>query len=106
MRKNNIFGADKSSSVHIANKNKDILFPGQGPTQGLDDTTLTAKAKYHINFPKTRKRFVLHLDYHGSKSCLLVNTTKIYYFKAKVFDYTPCLGNISKDFTVNMKKQD
>ena len=106
MRKNNIFGADKSSSVHIANKNKDILFPGEGPTQGLDDTTLTAKAKYHINFPKARKRFVLHLDYHGSKSCLLVNTTKIYYFKAKVFDYTPCLGNISKDFTVNMKKQD
>ena len=31
-----------SSSVHIDNKNKDIL----RPTQKLYDTTLTAKAKY------------------------------------------------------------
>ena len=37
----NIFGADKSSSVHIDNKNKDILIIGERPTQGLDDTTLT-----------------------------------------------------------------
>ena len=26
-----------SSSVHIYNKNKDILILGEGPTQGLDD---------------------------------------------------------------------
>ena len=44
------FGADVSSSVHIDNKNKDILILGEGPTQGLDDTTLTAKAIYPINF--------------------------------------------------------
>ena len=29
---------------------KDILILGQGPTQGLDDTTLTAETKYPINF--------------------------------------------------------
>ena len=29
---------------------KDILVLGQGPTQGLDDTTITAEDKYHINF--------------------------------------------------------
>ena len=29
-----------SSSVHIGNKNKDILILGEGPTQGLDDTKL------------------------------------------------------------------
>ena len=40
-----IFGADMSSSVHIDNKNKDILIIGEGPTQGLDDTILTAEAK-------------------------------------------------------------
>ena len=42
-----------SSSVHIDNKNKDILILGKGPTQGLSDTTLTAKAKYPINFTQS-----------------------------------------------------
>ena len=37
------FGADMSSSVHIDNKGKDILIIGEGPTQGLDYTTLTEK---------------------------------------------------------------
>ena len=54
-----IFGADMSSSVHVDNKNKDILIFGEGPTQGLDNTTLTAEAKYPINFTKSGKRFVL-----------------------------------------------
>ena len=45
-----IFGTDMSSSVHIDNKNKDILILGEGTTQGLDDTTLTAEVKYPINF--------------------------------------------------------
>ena len=36
-----------SSSVHIDNKRKDISSIGEGPTQGLDDTTLTAE---EINF--------------------------------------------------------
>ena len=39
-----------SSSVHIDNKNKDILSLDEGPTQGLDDTTLIAEAIYPINF--------------------------------------------------------
>ena len=44
-------------SVHIGNKNKDILNLGEKSTQGLDDTTLTAEAKYPINFTQPRKRF-------------------------------------------------
>ena len=60
-----IFGADISSSVHVDNKNKDILIFGEGPTQGLDDTTLTTIAKYPINFTQPRKRFVLSLPYKG-----------------------------------------
>ena len=40
-----IFGADMSSSVHIGNKNKDVLILGEGPTQGLDSTTLTGETK-------------------------------------------------------------
>ena len=41
-----IFGRDISSSVDIDNKNKNILILGEGPTQGLDDTTLTAEVIY------------------------------------------------------------
>ena len=72
------FGADMSSSVHADNKGKDILILGGGPTQGLDDTTLIAKAKYPINFTKSGKRFVLSLHYNGSNSFLFVNATKVY----------------------------
>ena len=43
-----------------------------------------------------------------SSSYLFIDATKIYRFKAKVSemkDYTPCLGNISKDFTTNNMKE-
>ena len=72
-----ILRADMSSSVHVDNKNKDILILGEGPTQGLDGTTLTAEAKYPINFTQPRKRFELSLHYNGSSSFLFVNATKI-----------------------------
>ena len=45
-----ISGVDISSSVHDDNKKKNILFLGIGPTQGLDDTILTAEGQYSINF--------------------------------------------------------
>ena len=77
------FGADMSSSVHVDNKNKDILILGERPTQALDDTTLTAEVRYPINFTQPNKRFVLSLHYNGSNSFLFVNATKIYHFKAK-----------------------
>ena len=48
----------------IDNNNKGILILGEGPTQGLDDSTLTAKAKYLINFARSGERFVLSLDYN------------------------------------------
>ena len=97
------------SSVHIDNKNKDILILGE---QGLDDTTLTAEAKYPASFKQSEKRFVLILQYNGSNSFLFVNATKIYQFKAKDSEIKSCklcLGNISKEFTINnmkKKKQD
>ena len=31
--------------MHVDNMGKDILILGEGPTQGLDDTTLTAEPK-------------------------------------------------------------
>ena len=78
-----IFGTDISSSVYIDNKNKDILILGEKPTQGLDDTTLTAEGKYPIIFTQSGKRFVLSLHYNGSSSFLFVNPAKIYQLKAK-----------------------
>ena len=61
-----------------------------------------------MSFTQTSKRFVLILRYNGTNSFLLINATKLYQFKAKnseIKDYTLCLGNISKDFTINTKKQ-
>ena len=78
-----IFGADVSSSAHDDSKKKDILILGERLIQELDDTKLTAEAKYPINFTQSRKTFVLSLHYNGIKSFLFVNSTKIYQFKAK-----------------------
>ena len=96
-----------SSSVHFDNKNNDILIRTEGSTQGLDGTTLTAEKKYSINFIVSRKKFCLRLHYNGANSNLFVNGTKIIKFKAKDSEIVAiplCLGNISKDFSVdNMK---
>ena len=102
-----IFGVDMSSSVHVDNKKKDILILGKGPTQGLEHT-LTAEKMYSINFTVTKKKFCLSLHYNGANSYLFVNGTEIYKFKAKdseIVAASLCLGNISKDWSVdNMKK--
>ena len=52
-----IFGVGMSSSAHIDNKKKDILILGEGPTQGLDGTTLTVEKKYSINFTVSSRKF-------------------------------------------------
>ena len=96
------------SPVYVDNKGKDILILGEGPTQGLDGTKFTAEAKYPINFTQSGKRFALSLHYNGSNSFLFVNATKVYQFKAKnleIKDYALCLGNVSKDFTINNMKK-
>ena len=63
---------------------------------------------YSINFTKNNKKFCLNLHYNGGNSYLFVNGREIYKLKAKDSEIsaTPsCLGNISKDWTVdNMKK--
>ena len=62
-----------------------------------------------INFTVNYKKFCLSLHYNGAKSYLFVNGTEIHKFKAKDSEIvaTPlCLGNVSKDFSVdNTKKQ-
>ena len=103
-----IFGADMSSSVHIDNEKRNILILDEGPTQGLDDTILTEEAIYPTNFIQLNKRFVLSLNSNESNSFLFVNVTKIYQFKAKdsqIKDSILCLGNTSKNFTINNIKK-
>ena len=96
-----------SSSVHVDNKGKDILILGKGPTQGLPEYSLTAEKIYSVNFTDHRKKCCLSLHYNGANSYLFVNSTEIIKFKAKDSNIiaTPlCLGNISKDWSVdNMK---
>ena len=96
-----------SSSAHIDNKKKDILVLGKGSTQGLEHT-LTAEKLNAIIFTVTNKIFFfLSLHYNGANSYLFVNETEIYKFKAKdsqILVGPICLGNISKDWSVdNMK---
>ena len=65
-----------SSSVHTDSKKKDILILGKCPTQGLDDTTLSAEAQYSNSFSRSNRKFCLILHYNGSSSLLFVNATK------------------------------
>ena len=101
-----IFEAEMSSSAHIDNKKKDLLVLGIGLTQGLEHT-LTAEKMYSINFTVTKKKLCLSLHYNGSNSYLSINGTEIFKFKAKdskIVAAPLCLGNISKDWSVdNMK---
>ena len=63
---------------------------------------------YSINFTEHNKKFYSRLYYNGANSCLFVNGTEIIKFKAsdsEIVAASSCLGNISKDFSVdNMKK--
>ena len=99
--------SDMGSSAHIDNKKKDILVLGKGPIQGLEHT-LTAEKIHLINFTVTKKKLCLSLHYNGANSYLFVNGTEIYKLKANGSETVAsplCLGNISKDWSVdNMRK--
>ena len=66
------------------------------------------KKLHSINFTKTNTKFCLSLHYNEANSYLFVNGIGIHKFKGKDYEIvaTPlCLGNISKDVSLeNMKK--
>ena len=97
-----------NSTPHIDNKGKDILILGIGPTQGLDEQSLTAEKLYSINFTKEYTNFCLSLHCNGANSYLFVNGTEIIRFKANNSNIVArllCSGKISKDCsTYNMRK--
>ena len=94
--------------ILVYNLEKNILVPGEGLTQGLNDTKITAEANYPTNFTRSGRRFVLSLHYNGSNSFLFVTAMKTYQFKAidpKIKPYSFGLGNMLIDFTIdNMNK--
>ena len=99
-----------SPSPHMDNKKKDILILGKGTMQGLEHKhILAAEILYSINFTKHNTKFCLSLHYIGANSYLFVNGTEITKFKAKDSEipaYLLCLGNISKDWSVdNVEKK-
>ena len=97
-----------NSSIHIDNKKKYTLILGKGPTQGLGKHSLTAEKIYSINFTVSNKKLCLSLHYNGANSYLFINGTEIYKFKAKDSNIVPspiCLGNISKDWSVDNAKK-
>ena len=96
-----------SSSSHANNKKINILVLGKDFVQGINGK-IYAEKLYSINSTENNKKFCLSLHYNGANSYLFVNGTEFHKFKAKDYEIvaTPlCLGNISKDFSVdNMKK--
>ena len=55
------------------------------------------------------KKFCLSLHFKGANSCLFVNGTEIHKFKARdseIVETPLCLGNVSKDRSVDNMKQD
>ena len=96
-----------SSFTKVDNRKKNILILCRGPTQGLEHT-LSAEKMYSISFTENNKKLCLSLHYNGTNSYLFVNGIEIYKFKPKDSEIVAtalCLGNISKDWTIdNMKK--
>ena len=98
-----IFGVDMSSSTKIDNRKKDIFILNKGAIQGLEHT-LTAEKMYSISFSKRDTKFCLSFHYDGANRYVFVNGIEVYKFKAKdsEIEATPlCLGNISKDWSVD-----
>ena len=93
-----------------ANKKVNILVLGKEFVQEINGTTIYAQKTYFISFTKSKTRFCLSLHYNGNNNYLIVNGTEIRKFKAKKYEIKDgqteiCLGNISRDFSVNNMKK-
>ena len=94
-----------SSSVHVNNKGKDIL----KISQGLGEHSVTTEKMYSVNFTDNGDKYCLSLHYNGASSYLFVNGVEIIKFKAKdsnIITNPLCLGNISKDWSVDNNMKD
>ena len=67
----------------VDNKKKDILILGKDPTQGLDDTTLTAERGYSINFAEQSKKMLTFDDFKNNQKSVWSNV--FWYVKVCIF---------------------
>ena len=94
-----------NSSTNIDNGKKDILVLVKGLTQGLQHI-LSAEKLYSFNFTDHNKKFCLSVYYNGANSYLFVNGTEIQTAKdSENVAALLCLGNISKDWSVDCMKK-
>ena len=97
-RKAIIFEVDMSSSIHATNRANYIYVMGEGPVQGIHDTTLYAEKNYWIKFTDPGKKFIVSLHYNDDESYLFVNGRQELKFKAKTDQLVKeklCIGNLS-----------
>ena len=59
-----------TSSSHTDNWKNNFLVLGEGPTQGINDSTGVAEKKISINFSKANTKFCLSLHYNSGWSYL------------------------------------
>ena len=102
---------DLSSSVHNSNKKIIFLFLVKILYKEQMAQEFMQKNRIQLILLKIIKKFCLRLHYNGANSYLFVNGTEIHKFKAKDSEIVAsplCLGNNSKDFSVDnvKKKQD
>ena len=93
--------------MHIDNKNKVIFILSERETQGLDDTRLTAEDKYSIMLHNQEKDLYKVYAIMGATISYLLKLQKYIISKQdyEINNYTLCLGNISKGFTINNMKK-
>ena len=77
-------------------REKDILILNKGPTQGLDDTTLTGEGEYSIKFSDQIKETFLKRKPKWKQG--LFTSTKICQFKVKYSRYMNMCISFSVDY--------
>ena len=65
-----------SSSVDIANKERDILIQGKSLIEGSDDATLTAESQYSFPFSRSNRKFCLSLHYNGRNRAISIQSNR------------------------------
>ena len=82
-----------SSPVHIYNGGKYHLILGKGPTQGIDDTTLTAETSFLINFFRLNRKICLSCNTVGATVLYLLMLQKYISSKQNILKWKsiPCV---------------
>ena len=70
-------------TLHVDNKNKDILILSGIPTQGLDDTSLTVELNILLILHNQIKKLYKVYTIIRSRISYIFNAAKIYQFKGK-----------------------